>query len=209
MHHSLQILEQIACVSAHFSYDSVMKISPEGVLNFDGIHDKDDFLQYATDLAVLLQGEDYRALMEGSDSLDTIAWLSYSLPEDSLGVQDIEININEEKLSQGPWPPEEVMNLIAILIRHEAAELWYLLGPEGESTSMRDANGRGIAHQKALLDEWRLAFELGCEDTYMECIVQWADDIHSEQGEEAGRAFLDENIHARQAIAEEFGVAIA
>lgn len=186
-----------------------MLVSPEGTIQFEGIDDKESFLQYATNQTVLLQGEDYRALMEGSDSLDTIAWLYYSLPEDVDGVKDIEININEEKLSQGQWSPEDTLNLIAILIRHEAAELWYLLGPEGDRTSTRHANGQGVAHQKALLDEWRLAFELGSEDTYMECIEQWADAIRNEQGEEAGQAFLEENIRSKQTIAEEFGLVVA
>lgn len=176
------------------------------VLTIEGPDDKEIFFDKAKAFIAMLTEEEYQALVEG-EVQDTIALVDYQSLKDADGcfVGPV-IYINENKLNL-PWmTPELKAKIIQVLLRHEIAELWYIYEARVNHTSITRADRRasGLPHLQALLDEWRLAFELGCSEEYFQCIKQWAEEIAQSQGKKMAESFLLDNTRAYTWVAEEF-----
>lgn len=154
--------------------------------------DKEAFYEWASQYVYEIPDEDWDNFVGDTGVQDTIAWVC-SVVNPLTNTLELEIGINARKLALLGTDSVARENIKQVLVRHETSELW--ADPE------RSYAANGYAHQMALLDEWQLAFELDCQDTYMFCIRKWAEEIGLEQGIEAATAFLQENEAAYLAIA--------
>lgn len=182
----------------------------ERTTNLDDLLDKQVFFRWAHSLISLYSSEEYQLITTDQDQPETIAWLEYTTAEEGQVFEEIAICINQGKFLQFAHQPMLMEQLIQIVARHEAAEFWYFNHQKEPGKYSHSADvGESIAHQRALIDEWEYAYELGCPDEYLECIRQWAREIEIEQGPEIATHFLSENESMYQQIGMQRGQSLA
>jgi hypothetical protein len=155
--------------------------------------EKQKFFDRAAESVIIVPTQDWKKFTSKADIPDTIAWLSFVQADESGEVTGLFIGINAKKFEILKNDPSCVNQLINVVIRHEVSELYYSLQFESKAD--------GLAHKLALVEEWKLAFELGCEEKYLHCVRLWAKDIEVEQGKDAAERFLTENESAYMDIA--------
>lgn len=183
-----------------------MIIERERNIIFEGVEDKPEFYLFINSIVQLISHDEYLKLVDVGDeeTPQTIAWLECKKGEVLHSIEDIDVYVNQDKFLPFRQNLQILNQLFQVVIRHEAAELWYISGLEQSTEYDKDSEiGNGFAHKMALLEEWRLAFELECENEYMVCIRYWAQEIAKSYGEKASEEFLNENIQAFEAIFDE------
>lgn len=152
-----------------------------------------DLSQYVT---LITQDEYNQIAPPESESPETIAWLAYEYHPQQ-GLQQPEIFLNTDRFNVPGIPTNLIPLMMQIVIRHEVAELWHTLTPDNVSKPRHQGNpGQAEPHYLALQEEWQLAYELGCPDTYMRCIEHWTQQIAASYGEPIAQQFLWENQQA-------------
>lgn len=181
-------------------------------ITFEGLQDQDAFYQQASIIMRLLSAEEYQTMAEGSDVPDTIAFLDFARPAGRKNIgkyENLQMYLNENRFNL-PWlTPEVRQRVMEVVKRHEAAEMWYIYEfdlQNGAARKREQILGDSLPHAQALLDEWRYAFELDCNQEYFKCIQHWSEEISREEGDEVGEGFLLENVQAYAVVAAEFGL---
>jgi hypothetical protein len=118
--------------------------------------------------------------------------ITYKIPEGKL-VEDASIYINEDDFR---LYGEDFTDLIPIAVRHEIFEMW-VYSKNGWSLSpvpkrIGKENRVELAHNLALREEYRFAFEIGKADRYWEFMRRYSQKLP----ESAQTKFLQENERA-------------
>lgn len=122
--------------------------------------------------------------VETPETDTTFAFFGYSLSDDKSTISDLIVAINQVAFFQ---KDQDYSDLIPVVILHELAEMFFHV-----STGSTDDQA---AHAYALSEEYRLAFELGVEERYLELIGHWAELLPAR----SSQIFYQENVGAYQA----------